>query len=166
VLIVYLYTIRLEEAWNDMMMELLAASRVHTWYYVGYNFVDIIRQCNPGPVRTILEKLAVLFLLYRINAEMHLFLEGGYIDPQQAKLIRQQIVDSCKEIRPQAIPLVDALGLPDVVIKSPFGRFDGDVYTKYFEMANKAPNSVGRPAYWEKEVAPLITRYQKKKAAL
>lgn len=149
-----------------MMMELLPASRVHTWYYVGTNFVDIIRRCDPGPVQSVLEKLAVLFLLYRINAEMHLFLEGGYIHPEQAKMIRRQIVDSCKEIRVQAVPLVDALGIPDFVIKSPFGRFDGDVYTKYFEMVNNAPNAIGRPSYWEKEVAPLTTRYVKKKAAL
>lgn len=159
----------MEDAWNDKMMELVTASRIHTWYYVGWNFVEMIRQIDSqrdAPIRNILERLAVLFLLHRINAEIHLFLEGGYMNAKQAKLIRQQIVDSCKDIRPQVVPLIDAFAIPDWVIKSPFGRYDGDIYNKYFEMVNSAPNAVGRPSYWEKEVAPLTKRYQKKKACL
>ncbi|CAJ0632954.1 10465_t:CDS:2 [Entrophospora sp. SA101] len=49
----------------------------------------------------------------------------------------------CKQLREQVMPLVDAWGLPDFVIKAPSGRYDGDIYTAYFDVVRSAPNCIG-----------------------
>jgi acyl-CoA oxidase len=36
------------------------------------------------------------------------------------------------------VPLTDAFNLPDLVLHSPFGRYDGDVYPHYFAAVNAA----------------------------
>ncbi|CAJ0834537.1 1120_t:CDS:2, partial [Entrophospora sp. SA101] len=46
-------------------------------------------------------------------------------------------------LREQVMPLVDAWGLPDFVIKAPSGRYDGDIYTAYFDVVRSAPNCIG-----------------------
>ena len=43
--------------------------------------------------------------------------------------------------RHEAVPLVDAFDLPDQVLNSALGRYDGDVYTHLYEWAKGAPRN-------------------------
>lgn len=36
------------------------------------------------------------------------------------------IRELCKEVRKQAVPLVDAFNIPDFILNSPLGRYDGN----------------------------------------
>ncbi len=60
--------------------------------------------------------------------------------------------------RKDAVPLVDAFGYADFVLKAPLGCYDGDIYRKYFEVLRDAPQTHinGRPFYYEEEIAPMI----------
>ena len=40
-----------------------------------------------------------------------------------------------------AVPLVDAFDIPDAVLNSALGRYDGDVYRHLYEWAQKAPRN-------------------------
>ena len=44
-------------------------------------------------------------------------------------------------LRQEAIPLVDAFDIPDDVLNSALGRYDGDVYKHLYEWALKAPRN-------------------------
>ena len=44
-------------------------------------------------------------------------------------------------IRREAVPLVDAFDIPDAVLNSALGRYDGDVYRHLYEWAQKAPRN-------------------------
>ena len=46
-----------------------------------------------------------------------------------------------KEVRKEAVPLVDAFDFPDGMLNSVLGRYDGDVYTHLYEWAQKAPRN-------------------------
>jgi acyl-CoA oxidase len=151
----------MEEVWNENMMELLTISRAHTWYLFAEQFVKAVREVAQGVsgIREVLERLAVLLLIHRINNEMSGFLEAGYITPQQARLLRRHERNLCAALRQQdAIALVDAMGFSDFVLKSPLGRSDGDVYKHYFEAvinADGGVNTGGRTPYWATHIAPL-----------
>ena len=43
--------------------------------------------------------------------------------------------------RKEAVPLVDAFDIPDVILNSALGRYDGDVYKHLFEWALRAPRN-------------------------
>lgn len=43
-----------------------------------------------------------------------------------------------------AVPVVDAFALSDHVVNSPLGRYDGDVYTAYFNHVSTSPLSACR----------------------
>ena len=52
-----------------------------------------------------------------------------------------QISDLCKQIRKEVVPLVDSFNLPDSVINSPFGRYDGQIFDQKFFSNNKKSNA-------------------------
>jgi len=68
-------------------------------------------------------------------------LQDGYLSPSQLSLAKQQLYFLLKEIRKEAVPLVDAFDLPDEILNSVLGRYDGDVYTHLYEWAQKAPRN-------------------------
>lgn len=44
-----------------------------------------------------------------------------------------------REIRPNAVALVDAYDFPDTVLQSCLGRFDGQVYKALYDYAKSSP---------------------------
>ena len=75
-----------------------------------------------------LEKLLVLFGLSQMLNSMGDFLESGFLTPQQADFARQQHQQLLKELRPEAVALVDAFAISDYELDSALGKQDGDVY--------------------------------------
>ena len=60
---------------------------------------------------------------------------------EQISLVRQQLYALLKVIRREALPLVDAFDVPDEILNSILGRYDGDVYTHLYEWACQAPRN-------------------------
>lgn len=79
-------------------------------------------------VRTILHQLCDLFTIYHIRKALASLLEDNFITGQQARLITSTLAICCYEIRTQCIPLVDAFHYSDDLVRSPLGRYDGNVY--------------------------------------
>lgn len=67
--------------------------------------------------------------------------QGGYMTHEQVSLARDQLHVLLKEVRREAIPLVDAFDIPDGVLNSVLGRYDGDVYNHLYKWAQKAPRN-------------------------
>lgn len=59
----------------------------------------------------------------------------------QVSLARSKLYLLLKEVRKEAVPLVDAFEFPDVVLNSALGRYDGDVYNHLYQWALKAPRN-------------------------
>jgi acyl-CoA oxidase len=74
-----------------------------------------------GGVREELGRLATLWALSRLEADRAWFLESGYMEGSQTKAIRAQVNALCRELRPSAVSLVDAFGIPDAVLRAPEG---------------------------------------------
>ena len=59
----------------------------------------------------------------------------------QLSLARQQLYSLLKAVRREAVPLVDAFDIPDEILNSALGRYDGDVYKHLYEWALRAPRN-------------------------
>jgi acyl-CoA oxidase len=69
-----------------------------------------------------------------------------------------QVLSLCRELRGDAIALIDAFNLPDFVMNSPFGRYDGDVYVNYFARVVARNPPTHPPPYFETVIKPLLQR--------
>ena len=72
--------------------------------------------------------------------------------PDHISLARSLLYSLLADIRREAVPLVDAFDVPDEILNSALGRYDGDVYTHLYEWAQRAPRN-------KKKVTILFPRF-------
>ncbi|KAG0249595.1 acyl-Coenzyme A oxidase [Mortierella polycephala] len=145
-----------DEAWNTNQAELIRLADVHSWRYFLILYQRGIEREKNKSVYPMLRKMGQLMGTFALKQHLSLFLEEGYFNGTHAKSIRQLFLDQCKDLRKDAVPLVDAWAIPDFVIKAPIGKYDGDIYPAYFGAVNAGQKSLDPPAYWHKHVAPML----------
>jgi acyl-CoA oxidase len=105
----------------------------------------------------VLTDLAHLFALYWIEKDIGDFLEDGYFSQEKAAWVRSSVLKLLDEVRPNAVPLVDAFDISDFRLKSALGRFDGNVYPAIVEAALKDPlNQIDPGPAYEPHLRRLI----------
>jgi acyl-CoA oxidase len=113
------------EAMNRCQDHLVALARAHVETDVLERFHEAAADApEEGHVRTTLTRLAALWALWRLEADRAWFLEAGYMEPAQTKAIRARVNGLCRSLRPRAVDLVDAFGIPDGVLRAP-AAFEG-----------------------------------------
>jgi len=104
----------------------IAAAKAHVERLVLEAFVARMRAlpddaeagATPGN-RVALGLLCDLFALTTIEADRAWFMEHGRLSVQRSKAISREINDLCRKLRPIAVDLVDAWGIPAEMLRSP-----------------------------------------------
>ena len=97
----------------------VALAKAHTEYLVLEQFDVAVTRCDNPSVAEMLKRLRDLFALARIEADRGWFLEQNYFEAPKAKAIRDLVNRRGLEVREQAVPLVDAFGIPDELLAAP-----------------------------------------------
>lgn len=107
----------------------------------------------------ILKKLCNVFALWHLSQEMRYLLEDGYMTGDHARWLESLLREQTRELRNDAVSLVDAFGFPDWLIRSAIGKRDGDIYRNYFDAVTASKHQqltdAGKPTYWERYIKPL-----------
>ncbi len=69
----------------------------------------------------VLRLLYALDALSRIEESRAWFLESGLMDPPKTRAVRREVNALCAGLRPHALGLVEAFGIPDAVLAAPIG---------------------------------------------
>jgi acyl-CoA oxidase len=75
---------------------------------------------DPG-LRTVLGKLCDLYGLGCLMDASGWFLENDHVEGSKAKAIRKEVARLCAELRPDAVALTQAFGIPDACLGAPIG---------------------------------------------
>ncbi len=109
-------------AMNEVQDHLVSLARAHVEAQVFEAFQKaVVRAPTPGLSET-LRTLQGLYALSRLEADRAWFLEAGYFDPPKGRAVRAQVNRLVKEVREQALFLVEAWGIPDAVLDAPDGK--------------------------------------------
>lgn len=131
--------IEYDDAWNSCSITLVNTAQSYCFYFMLTKFYIAINenemvQKDPA-VKNVLTQLCALFACCNI-------LDGqqwiGLLNSQQMKFVNQGISHLLNELRPNAVSLVDAFNIPDRVLNSSIGRFDGNVYEALYASAKKS----------------------------
>jgi len=126
-------------AFNDCQDHLLSTAQAHVERVVLEQFIEAVAACEletsepgtyerrasepaasgQGSLRDPLQSLCALFALSRIEADRGWFQESGYLSSGKSKAIRAQVNKLCAELRPDAVALVDAFGIPNELLGAP-----------------------------------------------
>ncbi len=107
------------DAFNDCQDHLIALAHAHIERVMLEDFVKAIARCEDKKISTQLKNLCDLYALSHIEKDASWFLENNYLHSSKAAAIRDQVNKLCQEVRLQAVPLVDAFGIPDHCLSAP-----------------------------------------------
>jgi acyl-CoA oxidase len=89
-----------------------------------------------------------------MESDARTFSTTGAVSPETLDGLQDKILQlMSQEIRPHAVNLVDSWALPDFILNSALGRYDGKVYETLYDMAHrKNPlNKTTFNVHWEND---------------
>ncbi|MDX1577758.1 MAG: acyl-CoA dehydrogenase, partial [Gemmatimonadota bacterium] len=105
------------EALVECQNHALTAARAEVERQILEVFLAAENDAPRSSIAEILEPVRALFALSAIERERGWYLESGYLDAPKSKEIRMLVTRLCAELRPQAVPLVDAFEVPDACLE-------------------------------------------------
>jgi acyl-CoA oxidase len=80
--------------------------------------VERFRELEDGPNKVALGLLCDLYALSTIEADRAWFMEHGRMSSPRGKQISREVNDLCRKLRPLAVDLVNAFGIPEEMLRS------------------------------------------------
>ncbi|KAJ4294362.1 hypothetical protein N0V90_008052 [Kalmusia sp. IMI 367209] len=137
------YTARVtqKKAWTPMMIQLHSLSRAFSESILVSTFFDALSSpavtALSPPAPSVLRTCFRLFTLHTLSQSSTSFLLAGSIPQSALEALDEKMLELMGELRPHAVKLVDAWAVPDWLLDSALGRYDGRVYEELFERAHR-----------------------------
>ncbi|EON25586.1 acyl-CoA oxidase domain-containing protein [Nocardioides sp. CF8] len=106
------------EVFSRVQDHVIAAARAHVERMVLDSFIEKTRALPEGDLKVALNLLCDLHALTTIEADRAWFMEHGRLSSARSKQISREVNDLCRKIRPLAVDLVDAFGVPEEMLRS------------------------------------------------
>ncbi|WP_107774993.1 acyl-CoA dehydrogenase family protein [Nocardioides sediminis] len=106
------------EVFSRVQPHVIAAARAHVERLVLDAFVEKTRALPDGDTKVALNLLCDLHALATIEADRAWFMEHGRLTAARSKAISREVDDLCRKLRPLAVDLVDAFGVPREMLRS------------------------------------------------
>lgn len=104
---------------SQVQDHVIAVAHAHVERLVLEAFVDRVRALPESGNKVALGLLCDLFALSTIEADRAWFMEHGRLTVQRSKAISREVNDLCRKVRPLAVDLVDAWGIPPEMLRAP-----------------------------------------------
>ncbi|MET1058795.1 MAG: acyl-CoA dehydrogenase [Nocardioides sp.] len=106
------------EVFSRVQDHVIGAARAHVERLVLEAFVEKLAGLEDGDTKVALGLLCDLHALSGIEADRAWFMEHGRMSSPRAKAIAREVSDLCRKLRPIAVDLVDAFGVPREMLRS------------------------------------------------
>ena len=107
------------DAFNICQHHLVQVGLAYVERLVLQKFIEQVNNTTDPPCKAALKKLCDLFALTHLDKNKGWYLEQGYMEGAKTKAIRKLMNQLCWDIRQEAVPLVDAFGIPDSCLAAP-----------------------------------------------
>lgn len=128
--------------WTSLMINLHRLSRAHSESLLVSNFYKAVNANHiesplDGKTVAVMKIMFRLFSLFTLEASASEFLLAKALSMDQLQKLAPSVQDLMSQVRPHAVRLVDAWSIPDYLLESALGRYDGDVYNALFRKAHQ-----------------------------
>lgn len=97
-------------------------------HFILFKFIEVIKETTEPELKAVLLKLFSLYGLWSLEKHLGILYQGGYASGEKpAMLVQEAILSLCKELKNDAIALVDVIAPPDFILNSVLGASDGEV---------------------------------------
>jgi acyl-CoA oxidase len=107
------------DAFTEVQDHLLHLATAHVERVVLEATVAAERSEADPALAAVRGRLRALFALAAVERDAGWFLESGAVEPPKSRAVRAEVNALCEELRPDAVALVDAFGIPDALLAAP-----------------------------------------------
>ncbi|KAL5043023.1 hypothetical protein BDW71DRAFT_200083 [Aspergillus fruticulosus] len=146
-----------KRGWTSTMTQFHKLSKAQSQSILVTQFYQALSsstQLSAG-TKEVLWDLYRLFALFTLDTEKYEFFTRNAAAKHHLDAVPERINELMSRIRPHAVRLVDAWQIPDYLLDSALGRYDGRVYEDLFHRAhrlNPLNEATINPNYWEDEI--------------
>lgn len=129
-----------KRSWNSLLLLLRKVSHAESESLLVANFaaaLDSEDQAVSSQLRPHLLRLFRLYAYHTIDVNAREFAKAKAAREEDLDELPQAIQNLMGEIRPHAVNLVDSWCIPDFLLDSALGRYDGKVYEDLFNRAHR-----------------------------
>ncbi|KAL3437012.1 acyl-CoA dehydrogenase/oxidase C-terminal [Aspergillus tetrazonus] len=146
-----------KRGWTSIMTQLHRLSKAQSQSILVTQFYNALNSDTElsAAVKDVLWDLYRLFSLSTVETEKYEFFSYNAASKHDLDAVLERINELTSRIRPHAVRLVDAWQIPDYLLDSALGRYDGRVYEDLFHRAhrvNPLNKTTVNPNYWEDEI--------------
>jgi len=124
--------------WNNLLLQLRKVSNAESELLLVANSYQALSDPSLSPTLTThLRNLFRLFAYYTMDNNARDFAKAQAVSEEELDGLPGAIQELMVQIRPHAVSLVDAWSIPDFLLDSALGRFDGKVYEDLFNRAHR-----------------------------
>jgi acyl-CoA oxidase len=106
-------------AFAQMQRELLDLAQAHIDRVILERFAQIIATVHTHSLKPVLKRACDLFALSQIEFNKGWYLEHGVLTGFKSRAVSRQVDKLCREVRDEAVQLVDSFGIPDSCLAAP-----------------------------------------------
>ncbi|XP_034937330.1 probable peroxisomal acyl-coenzyme A oxidase 1 [Chelonus insularis] len=129
-----------EDAWNHTSIELMQAAEAHCRAFIVARYIEWVKKLTVShELQQVLQQLCETYAIYWVLQRVGDFLRFSCLVSKDVPVLQRRLEDLFKEIRPNAVGLVDAFDIRDEIIDSALGAYDGNVYERLYSAAMKSP---------------------------
>lgn len=131
-----------EEATNQTSIELARTADAHCRAFLVQSGREMIEKACQTASPELARVLRTLYFLYAYDEALKALgdlLRFTTISESDINRLQAKLEATLAELRPNAVGIVDSFDLPDDVLGSPLGAYDGNVYERLYEEAKKSP---------------------------
>lgn len=129
-----------KKPWTKLMIQLHNLSRAYSEQILVttfYNSLSTTASSLSNPTPAVLKTCFRLYSLYTLDQFASSFTLTNAVSSESVYALQDAILGLMTELRPHAVKLVDAWSIPDWLLQSALGRYDGKVYEELFDMAHR-----------------------------
>ena len=126
-----------KRSWNSLLIDLYKLSRAYSQSMLVSSFLGGVQNANlSAATQDVLRDLYRLFALYTMDTEAREFQKSGAVSSEILDSLPDRVRELMERIRPHGVRLVDSLAIPDYLLDSALGQYDGKVYEDLFYRAH------------------------------
>ena len=110
------------DAFNVCQHHLIETGTAYIEHIILREFRNAIETVTDEGCRSALKRLCDVYALSKLEEHKGWYLEQGYMEGVKTKAIRKTLNQLCWEVRQDAVPLVDAFGIPESCLHAPIAR--------------------------------------------
>ena len=107
---------------NAAQDHMLALAKAHVERLLLESFVRGVEGCTDPAARALLDRVCDLFALSTIEADRAWFMEHGRLTARQSKAVTAEVNGLLTDLRPDAVLLVEAFGVPEAAVAAPIAQ--------------------------------------------